>query len=172
MAELGEYALVFLSDHGGMDEGWFTTHGKIHGNKESYPYTPADYTELSRKIKDCGKPVIIAGHYAFAGGNRPSELMNQMLPLPDNVRLHVHGHAHIGDSKWAGADCYRKIGFTENQPLPQINVSSLENNRGDRVRSVILEIYDDGSMGIYFRDHDRGEWAELYLLGKPAAGNK
>lgn len=165
---LGEYSIVFLSDHCSRQGDWHTTNGQVLGNVETYPYLESDYKRLARAIETSNKPTILAGHYAFAGGNRPSRLLNQLLPLPVNVRIHFHGHAHIGDSKWAGKDCYRKISSIENQPLPQINVSSLENVRGDHIRSVIFEIYEDESMGIYFRDHDRGAWADMYMIGGSA----
>jgi hypothetical protein len=170
MDELGDYAVVFLSDHAAASGEWASTHGVVHGDADRYPHGPEAYEALRREIAACGKPVILAGHYAFAGGNRPSALLNRLLPLPDNVLVHFHGHAHIGDAQWAGKDCYRKIGFTEGQPLVQINVSSLENDRGSAVRSVFLEIYEDGGMGVYFRDHDRAAWAELYVMDAPVAG--
>lgn len=169
---LGPYSIVFLTDHCSPQGYWHTTNGEVRGSKGSYPYRESDYKRLAREIETSGKPTILAGHYAFAGGNRPSALQNQMLPLPANVRIHFHGHAHIGDSKWAGKDCYRKISSTENQPLPQINVSSLENGRGDHIRSVIFEIYEDESMGVYFRNHDRGAWADMCLIGNSSGGGE
>lgn len=161
---LGDYLVVFLSDQCAVDGSWHTTNGAVYGDKQAYPYNAAAYQELSQLIASSGKRVITAGHYAFNGGNRPSALINQMLPLPDNFVVHLHGHAHIGDEVWAGKDCYRKIGFTEGQPLPQINVSSLENSRGNHIRSIIMEIYEDDSIAIFFRDHDRGAWAEMYVI--------
>lgn len=164
ISSLGNYKVVFFSDHCGAKGDWYTTGGIVRDNASLYPYAPSDYSELSKQIGESQQPVITAGHYAFAGGNRPSDLMGQMLPLPANVKIHFHGHAHIGDHYWAGKDCYKKIGFVESQPIPQINASSLENTRGDSIRSVIFEIYTDGSMGVYFRNHERGEWTEHFII--------
>ncbi len=43
---------------------------------------------------------MIASHYAFPGGQKPSALQAQLLPLPANVRALLRGHPHIGDLKW------------------------------------------------------------------------
>lgn len=162
--ELGEYMIVFLSDHCDVSGEWASTHGTVHGDPSKYPYGEDAYVSLRERIGSSGKRVITAGHYAFAGGNRPSPLLGPMLPLPDNVKIHFHGHAHIGDEKWAGKLCFQKMSVVEQQSVPQVNVSSLENDRGSAIRSVILEIYDDNSMGIYFRDHSRGDWSDMYFI--------
>lgn len=162
--DLGEYAVVCLPDHGAADGSWFTTHGSVHGSDESYPYDSETYRTLSEKIKGLNKPVFTMGHYSFMGGNREAALQSQMLPLPENVRAHFYGHAHIGDSVWAGKDCFRKISCVDWQDIPQINVASLENFRGSAIRSVFLEIYEDGTYGVLFRNHTKRQWEEIYLI--------
>ncbi|HZJ56847.1 MAG TPA: metallophosphoesterase, partial [Clostridia bacterium] len=98
--EFDDYALVYLSDHAAVDGSWYTIHGKIHGNASLYPYDDAYFEELRDKIAGIEKPVFTASHYAFPGGNRPSPLLKRLLPLPNNVRVHFYGHAHIGDRVW------------------------------------------------------------------------
>ena len=49
-----------------------------------------------------------------------------MMPLPENFRAHFYGHAHIGDGHWAGENLYRQIAGTENSPVCQFNISSLD----------------------------------------------
>lgn len=163
LEDMGDYAAVFFSDHADAAGRWFTSHGQVHGATDRYPYGQEEVSVLSRRIADMQKPVITLSHYAFAGGNRPSDLLNRLLPLPASVRLHFYGHAHIGDSVWTGKDCYRKIACVDHQNIPQINVSSLENRRGNAIRSVIMEMYCDNSFGIYFRNHTARQWEEFYL---------
>lgn len=162
--DIGNYSVIFLSDHAESSGSWFTTHGVIHGRAVDYPYGAEAYESLIKLISSMAKPVITVSHYAFSGGNRPSELQDRLLPLPGNVKVHFYGHAHIGDKQWAGKDCYRKIACIDNQSIPQINVSSLENRRGNAVRSVFLEIYNNNSLGIYFRNHSNKKWEEYFLI--------
>lgn len=162
--DMGEYAVVCLPDHVAPDGRWFTTHGEIHGDVSAYPYGDEDWKTLSEKIRTWGKPVFTMGHYSFPGGNRQAQLQGRMLPLPDNVRIHFYGHAHIGDAVWAGKDCYRKLSMVDWQDIVQINVASLENFRGSAIRSAFLEIYEDGTYGVLFRNHTEGKWEEVYLV--------
>ena len=46
---------------------------------------------------------------AFCGGNRASEHLSTLLPLPHQVKIHFYGHAHIGDYAWAKENAYRRI---------------------------------------------------------------
>lgn len=89
--------------------------------------------------------------------------MRGLFPLPTNVRIHFYGHAHIGDFTWAREDAYRRISWVDWHDIPQINVSSFENVRGDASRSVLLHIHEDGGMGVFFRNHDSGEFMESYF---------
>lgn len=162
--DMEEYAVVCLPDHASLDGSWFTTHGEIHGNVSAYPYGKEEWKALSEKIKTWEKPVFTMGHYSFPGGNREARLQSRMLPLPDNVRIHFYGHAHIGDAVWAGKDCYRKISMVDWQDIVQINVASLESFRGSAIRSVFMEIYEDGTYGVLFRNHTERKWEEAYLI--------
>ena len=164
--ELAGHLVVFLSDHADPDGAWLATFGKVFGQSDAYPHDQAAYDALRARIAQAGKPVITAAHYAFAGGNRDSEsgLLNPLLPLPENVRVHFCAHAHVGDRRWAGKDAFRKIACVDEQAVPQVNVASLDNDRGSQTRSVILELYADGTLGIYFRDHESRRWPESYHL--------
>ena len=165
MVDMGDFALCFLTDHADPQGRWVTTHGVVHGNdKDAYPYTPEDYRNLMAEVAALGKPVITLSHYAFPGGNRESGLFANFLPLPDNVRIHFYGHAHIGDAVWAGQDCFRKISCVNNNPVMQIDVASLENGRGNAVRSVILEWYPTREIGIFFRNHSLQCWDDALFL--------
>lgn len=161
---LGPYLIVFFSDHTAADASWISTHGRIHRDAAKYPHTPDAYLALRDLIANSNRPVITAGHCPFAGGNRPSDLMSQMLPLPPNVRAHFYGHAHIGDHHWVKENVFRKIAYVHHQTIPQFDIASLENRRGNEIRSAFLEIYTDGTLGIFFRDHSQSRWAEALLL--------
>jgi len=162
--ELGEFLVVFLSDHADREGRWVCTQGKVHRDAASYPHGPGAYAALRRRMAECGRPVITAGHYAFTGGSRPSPMLDRLLPLPESVRLHVHGHQHVGDASVRDPDFQRKISTVTRQKVPQINVSAIERRRADQVRSVVLEVHADRTLGVFFRDHDRRAWAECYVL--------
>ena len=165
IVDMGDFALCFLTDHADPEGRWFTTHGGVHGkDTDAYPYTPEDYRALMDELASLGKPVITLSHYAFPGGNREARLFERFLPLPDNVRIHFYGHAHIGDARWAGPDCFRKIACVNNQPVLQIDVASLENGRGNAVRSAILEWYPTHEIGIFFRNHSLQCWDDALFL--------
>jgi len=163
LEDLGQIAVVFLSDHVDPGGAWYTTHGEVRGDAAAYPHGQEAYDRLRGKIASCGKPVILASHYALSGGARPSELLNRLLPLPHNVQLHLHGHSHIGDTVWGGKDCHRKVAGVDNHAIPQVNISSLEDDRGSSIRSVILDIYRDRSFGVWFRNHRSGIWEDAFL---------
>jgi len=162
---LGDFMIYFFTDHVASDKSWNVTHGIVHGDESAYPYI-----EKLKKVKDEiiaeNKPVITAAHYSFAGGSRPSELFNNILPLPQNVKMHFYGHAHFGDFVWAGDAPYQRISWMHNHDIPQINVSSFEHIRGLKCRSVFLHIYEDNSCGMFFRNHDDGIFTECYFPSK------
>jgi len=162
--QIGELTIFFFPDHADPSGRWATSSGDVHGDSEIYPFSEEDYFKVRKEIQDCQGPVITAGHNAFAGGLRPSKLLNQILPLPENVLAHFYGHAHIGDSHWAGPQCYRKISSVDHQNIPQFDVAALENLRGDKIRSTFLEIYKDFSLGIFFREHDTKKWSEILFV--------
>ncbi|MBA3685509.1 MAG: metallophosphoesterase [Planctomycetes bacterium] len=161
--ELGGCAIVALSDHCDPGGRWLSTHGRLHGDEAAYPHA-GTLPKLRAEIAACGKPVITLAHYALPGGNRPAPLFDGLMPLPSNVRLHVHGHAHIGDSVWAGKDCHRKIACVDGHPVPQVDIASLEDKRGNSIRSAFLELYADGGCAVLFRDHTARRWSDALLL--------
>jgi hypothetical protein len=161
---IGEFTVLFLSDHADPHGRWISTHGKVHGDQNLYPHTGEAYQALSERLAAVEGPVITCSHYAFAGGNRPSMLHDLMLPLPPNVRLHLYGHAHIGDGAWAGKDLYRKIAAVDDHPIVQLDIASLEDGRGSATRSAVLEIYEDRSLGVFFRNHTARRWEEYLIL--------
>lgn len=168
---VGNFKVYFFTDHIAPDKAWSTTHGDIHGDKTKYPHI-----EKLKKVKDemakenC--PVITASHYSFIGGSRPSELFNNLLPLPENVKIHFYGHAHFGDFAWAGDSPYQRISWVKMHDIPQLNVSSFENIRGRKCRSVFLHIYEDNSLGVFFRNHDDKCFSECYFPAKTTEVHK
>lgn len=162
-ADFGPFAVVFLPDHAAPDGSWFTSHGVIRGDVEAYPYTYDDWRDLAADIGRMGKPVITMSHYNLPGGNREAPLYGYLLPLPENILLHVYGHAHIGDAAWAGVNCHRKLCGVDGHTVVQANIASLECYRGSAIRSAFLEYYDDGSVGILFRNHSLLRWDDCYF---------
>ncbi|MDB5324088.1 MAG: hypothetical protein JWN40_5719 [Phycisphaerales bacterium] len=161
---IGEFTVAFFSDHADPMGRWISTHGTVHGEASAYPHDAAAYRQVRDELAGAAGPVITCSHYAFAGGNRPSSLHDLMLPLPANIRLHLYGHAHIGDAVWAGKDLYRKIATVDHHPLIQCDVASLEDGRGSATRSMVLEIYRDRSLGLFFRNHSTRRWEESLML--------
>ncbi len=161
--DFGPFQAWFFPDHGDPSGMWHTTNGEIWGDPSGYIYDEAAFAAVREAIGACPKPVLTFSHYAFPGGNRESPLLGRFLPLPGNVRMHFYGHAHVGDSYWAGKDCYRKISAIDNQPIIQVNCSSLENFRGNAIRSVFLEYYEGGEIAVLFRNHTLGRWDEWFF---------
>lgn len=158
---IGDFNVVFLSDHCAEDLSWWACHGRVYGNEEKYPYGQDDVKALVNKIKSSGKKTITVSHYSYPGGNRASAFLSSFLPLPENVFMHIYGHAHIGDFAWAGRDVMRKISWVNDQDVPQVDIASLEKDRGNAIRSAFLEIYAD-AVKISFRDHDKRAWTETF----------
>ena len=167
-ATVGNWPVYFFCDHIDRNNRWEASHCRVSYGAEHYPHTPADAAALRARMAAEPVPFITAAHYCFPGGNRNHQLMDYLLPLPRNARIHFYGHAHIGDWRWAQQDAYRRISWIDWHDIPQIEVSSFENIRGEHCRSVLLHIYEDGHMGIFFRDHDRHIFTEAYF---PAAEN-
>lgn len=162
---LGDFKIYFFTDHIDANKLWNTTHGEIHGDANAYPHIQA-LQKIREEMEEDSCPIITASHYSFAGGSRPSELFNNIMPLPQNVKMHFYGHAHIGDFLWAGDRPYQRISWMNNHDIPQINVSSFEHIRGNKCRSVFLHIYEDQSCGIFFRNHDDHVFTECYFPSK------
>ncbi|MCH5187161.1 MAG: metallophosphoesterase [Oscillospiraceae bacterium] len=158
--KLGDIDVLFLCDCAAEDGSWRFCHGSPFG--EGYPYTYEDFRRVAEE-RDSKAKVITAGHYSYPGGNRATEYMGGFMPISDNVKLHIYGHAHIGDSVWAGKDWGRQISGTDNHMLTQVNISSLETGRGNAIRSAFLEIYDRG-MAVFFRNHSKKCWDKMLVL--------
>jgi len=162
--DFGEFVAFFFPDHGDAVNGeWYTTNGEVWGDASKYIYSQEDFDRIRDAISACGKPVFTFSHYSFMGGNRESPLLSRFLPLPSNVKMHFYGHAHVGDAKWAGKNLYRKIAAVDDHAIVQINCSSLESTRGNAIRSVLFEYYDDGSVGVFFRNHSHKRWDDCYF---------
>ena len=159
--KLGDIDVLFFADCAASDGSWRFCHGRPFGT--GYPYTYEDFRAVAAE-RDRKNKVITAGHYSYPGGNRATEYMGQFLPIGDNVRLHVYGHAHIGDNVWAGKDWGRQISGTDDHTLTQVNISSLEIGRGNAIRSALLEVYKDGSMAVFFRNHSEMRWDKMLVL--------
>lgn len=159
---LGPWGVLFLSDHIAPDGRWCVTHGRIYGEETAYPYDAEEYRDELTALADESEYLIIAGHNAFPGGNRASELQRRFFPLPTAVRAHLYGHAHLGDEKHVGANAHRTLSYIQDHPTPQLDVASLEDVRGDTIRSLVLDLYADGSFRAWFRDHSQRVWLEAY----------
>ena len=162
-AEVGKYAVYFFCDHISGKSEWCSTHSRVRWGQEKYPYTDESYRALRERMAMESGPVITCGHYGFSGCNREHDLMDRLLPLPRSARIHFYGHSHIGDWAWAKKDAWRRISWVDWHDVPQIDVSSFENIRGRFCRSVLLHIHREGTMGVFFRDHDRYCFTEAYF---------
>lgn len=162
---LGDFMIYFFSDHVAEDKSWYTSHGKVYDVTDKYPHI-STFQKLREEMKELECPIITASHYSYPGGNRGAKLFGNLLPLPQNVKMHFYGHAHIGDFAWAGAEAYRRISWVDWHDIPQINVSSFEHIRGAKCRSVFLHIYEDNSCGVFFRNHDDHVFTECYFPAK------
>lgn len=173
---LGEFLVVFLSDHVAPDNRWHATQQEVRGtDPAAYPVPLSAYQSLRDQMAAWPGPVVVAGHYAFPGGARgapPHGLLNRLLPLPDNVRLALHGHAHTGDWPYGKEKTYQRIGWIDWHNVPQINVSSLDRTRGSQTRSVVLDLYTDGSLGVFFRDHEDKMWSDAFFVDGQAPRNR
>ncbi len=160
--EYPEFTMLFLSGHAAPDGSWRAEHQFLPETPD-YPYTRQVWSKLKERFANTGKIVFTFSHCAFPGGNRPSDILAQMMPLPDNFRAHFYGHAHIGDGYWAGENLYRQIAGTENSPVCQFNISSLDHWRGTTVRSAFFDYYGGGAYGVFFRDHLNCRWEQCFF---------
>ncbi len=158
-----DWAVYFFSDHVDEDRAWMTKHGEVRGSREAYPYGDDYLRGLRERIASEERPVIIASHYAFVGGNRPSALQSRLMPLPPNVRMVFYGHAHISDLEVCYESAYKRIGWVDWHDIPQYDVACMENARALYGRSVILHLYEDLSAGVFWRNHSAGRFEECYF---------
>ena len=162
--DLGNYAVFFFTDHVAKDNSWCSTHNGFRYGKENYPYTDEYFASVRGEMENCGKPhILTAAHCAFPGGNRDTYLLGKLQPLPLNVRLHLYGHSHIGEYMCPKERIFSQIQWVDWQDIPQVDVASFENIRGSYCRSVILQIYEDDSLGLFFRDHDGHRFVQAYF---------
>ena len=163
-AEVGGFVLYCFSDCMAEDGAWRARFGEVQGETEKCPYNEDFYAALRERIAAEERPVITVSHYAYVGGARPSARMSKLMPLPANVRLHFHGHAHIGALDVCYESAFRRLGWVDWHDVPEINVSSLSGEEdGSCIRSVILHLYEDGTAGIFFRDHSKGQFEECFF---------
>ncbi|MBQ9727642.1 MAG: metallophosphoesterase [Kiritimatiellae bacterium] len=172
VADFGDLALALFSDHAAPDGSWFCVHGGASDGARRIPYPDPEAPARARAaIAALGKPVFTMSHYAFPGGNRASELMGELLPLPENVVAHFYGHCHVGDFRWGGKDCLRQVSGIDGSALSQFDVASLESRRGDAVRSAVLEWHGGASFGVFFRNHTARAWEKCHVeLRRPGRG--
>ncbi len=165
--EFPEFTMLFFSGHVSPDGSWRAEH-QVLPDTPAYPYTREVWTRLKERFARTGKPVFTFAHCAFPGGNRPSEILGQMLPLPENFRAHFYGHAHIGDAVWAKEHLYRQISGVEHSPVCQFDVASLDHWRGTTVRSAFFDYYGGGEYGVFFRDHLNHRWEQCFFSARDA----
>ena len=164
VADFGDVALGLFSDHADPAGEWIAVHGGAQDASGRIPYPDPGAPERARAaLAALDKPVFTMSHYAFPGGNRASDLMGLLRPLPKNVVAHFYGHCHVGDRQWGGDDCLRQISGVDGSALTQFDVASLENRRGNAVRSVVLEWYGGASFGVCFRNHTAKRWEKVFL---------
>ncbi len=161
---LGNYMVYFFCDHIARDNSWCSTHNRWRWGKENYPYTQAHFDAIRKDMEACEKPhLITAAHCAFPGGNRDTQLLSYIQPLPLRTRLHLYGHSHIGEYNCPKERIFSQINWIDWQDIPQVDVASFENIRGSYCHSVILQIYEDDTLGLFFRNHDRGEFNSAFF---------
>ena len=165
----GNYRVFFFQDHCAEDGRWMSIHNHIFFGKEHYPYGDDHFAAIREEIARHNGPVITAGHYAFPGGNRDTYLLSKIQPLPLNVRLHLYGHSHIGEYSCPKERVFSQINWVNWQDIPQVDVASFENYRGTYCRSVFLQVYEDDSLGIFFRNHDAHTFMSAFFPSKETA---
>ena len=173
--EMPDFTMLFFSDHAAKNGDWYAFHEMLpdpHGQfpfPGTYPYSKQDWIAVRDRFAKQEKLVFTFSHCAFPGGNRPSQHLEQMMPLPPNFRAHFHGHAHIGDGRCAGLNLYRQITGMEGLPIFQFDIASLDHIRGTTVRSAFFDYYGDGEFGVFFRDHINARWEHFFLSAHDAA---
>lgn len=168
----GDTLVVFLSDHLSLENRWFATQQEIRGEfPEEYSHEIEEYQSLRNEMAEWKGTVILAGHYAFPGGARGTPeggLLERFLPLPDTVKLILHGHSHIGDWVWGKAKTHQRISWVDWHAVPQANISSLDRRRGSQARSAVLHLHANGTLALFFRDHEDGQWSDVFFTDSTA----
>ena len=167
--------VVFMGDHAARDGGpWWTTHGLLQDlpGIPAYPHQPHVYEALREAMANEPGPVVTASHYAYPGGQRPSAMLRQLLPLPESVRLHVYGHAHIGDLVHNKHRPYQRENPIDGQSLLQYNISALETRRSAGSHSAILEFENGAPARLRIRCHLERRWTESFELPRVTTGSE
>lgn len=160
----GNYTVYFFCDHVARDNSWCSTHNRFRYGGENYPYGAEHFAGIRRDMENCSSPnLITVSHYAFPGGNRDTGLLSLIQPLPLNVRLHLYGHSHVGEYKCPKERIFSQIQWVDWQDIPQVDVASFEDVRGSFCRSVILQIYDDDTLGLFFRNHNEQRFYSAFF---------
>lgn len=162
MANQGEFIMLFFSDHAAKDGSWLASH-QFLTDAPNYPHSPEKWRQVRDEVGRCGKTVFTFSHYPYPGGNRESQYLAQLLPLPENFRAHFYGHAHIGDGDWAAENLYRKISGTNHNPVNQFDVASLDHLRGTTVRSAFFDYCGNNEYSVFWRDHLNRRWEDCYV---------
>ena len=158
------YMVYFFCDHVAHDNSWCSTHNRNRYGAEKYPYGDDHFAAIRRDMEKCEKPhIITAAHCAFPGGNRDTELLAKIQPLPLKTRLHLYGHSHIGEYTCPKERIFSQIQWVDWQDIPQVDVASFENIRGAYCHSVLLQIYEDDTLGLFFRNHDEGRFMSAFF---------
>ena len=161
---VGGYAVYFFCDHIAHDNSWCSTHNRVRWGKDVYPYTEEHWAGIRKVMEAEEQPhIITAAHCAFPGGNRDTDLLGLIQPLPLKTRLHLYGHSHIGEYLCPKERIFSQIQWIDWQDIPQVDVASFENIRGSYCHSVILQIYEDDTLGLFFRNHDAQRFESAFF---------
>jgi hypothetical protein len=80
------------------------------------------------------------------------------------VRLHLHGHAHIGDLVWNKENPWQRENPITGDARKQFNISALETARTPGSHSALLELYSDGAIKLRIRCHLEKKWVEEFRI--------
>ena len=161
--------VFFMGDHADRraDGKWFVQHHRVKG--DGYPHTDASWNGLRESIRAASEPVLTVSHYAYPGGQRPGELIAQLLPLPDTVVTHLHGHAHIGDMVWNSERPYQRKNPIDGTAVKQYNISALEDVRSPGSHTAFLRFESGVPAEIRIRCHHEKRWVETFSIGSAEA---
>ncbi|MGI6609951.1 MAG: metallophosphoesterase [Limnochordia bacterium] len=157
------HQVFFFSDQADPSGEWIATHHKRPEQwPEGYPNRQELWQAVRREMAASSLPVISVCHYAFPGGQRPSSVLEQLLPLPDTVRCHLYGHAHIGDLVWNKACPWERQHCVAGHDIMQYNISALESLRSPGSHSAFLEFRPTGALQLRIRCHLERRWVACY----------
>ncbi|NLN20024.1 MAG: hypothetical protein GX162_12230 [Firmicutes bacterium] len=157
------HQVFFFSDQADPEGKWIAAHHRPAKDwPEGYPNEEELWESVRRQMASSSQPVITVSHYSFPGGQRPSSILEKLLPLPDTVRCHFYGHAHIGDFVWNRACPWERRHYVSGQNIKQYNVSALESRRSPGSHSAFLEFKPSGTLQLRIRCHLRRRWVACY----------